>query len=402
MQQSTSTLGFSYIENFRCLADKCADNCCSHNWRIAVNDEQAQNYLDNYPSLYNIIAKDSDGYRIQNNESGCMAQDQGLCIIHRDHGESLLSDTCADYPRMYRSLSQFYTRSGTMSCPEIARKCLFDDHPFALQPTELPDNHKNGTKLQNQNIAALSQTLWQETISDLMESTLDKEKSIEETLSTLWHMATKLEQNSLTDWPKIIMQSKPKQLLSSLKDIAKSAEHTTDLLYMLLENLDRPSETTEHLRQLVIGAFTIHSHDLQNRPRCQLKQEFKDYYQNHKSQWLQSSLKRFVAAEITRTGFPFISHTSNGKDYGTSLKEWTTTLCLRTLTLRLLLSVCGTHYAADRQGNLPDENSVITWVYNFCRKVNHTQPGNNEMDLRQAVLDSQGERLYEYFDFMAM
>lgn len=402
MQPTTTTFGFSYIEQFRCLADKCEDNCCDHNWRISINDEQAQNYIDNYPALHNIIAKDSEGYRIQKDESGCMAQDQGLCIIHRDHGEALLSDTCANYPRMYRSLNQFYTRSGTMSCPEVARKCLFDEDPFALQATELPDNHKDGAKLHNQAMAQLNPALWQQVISDLVSMTLDSQYSIESTLATLLKVSAQLEQSPVENWPQVIAQTVPITPAPLDKEETACAAHSTDLLYTLLENLDRPSDTAEHLRQLVAGAFDIHSQDEQNRPRCQLKPEFKDYYQESNPEWLQSALKRFVAAEMTRNGFPFISHTSGGQDYGRSLEEWSTTLCLRTLTLRLLLTVCGAHYLEAQQSPTPDEHSIVTWVYNFCRKVNHSPTGPNELQLRQASLVSKGRRVLEYLDINAL
>ncbi|WPN60490.1 hypothetical protein [Pseudomonas sp. P9_31] len=95
-------------------------------------------------------------------------------------------------------------------------------------------------------------------------------------------------------------------------------------------------------------------------------------------------LKRFIAAEMTHTGFPFISSTSAVVDYGVSLTEWATTLAIRTLTLRyLLLAHCDAHAQ-----QAPDPQKTVDLVYRFCRAANHNAVTASERTLRNAI----GER----------
>lgn len=395
----STTLGFSYIEEFRCLADQCKDNCCG-SWRLALNPHTALSYREDYPALYDIIAKDNMGYYMQQNDNGCLAQDDGLCLIHRDYNESLLSDTCMNYPRLYRSLEPIYVRSGTMSCPEVARKCLFDDDPFSLQETTLPKNHQEGLNLPKTEIAGLNQTLWTKVVSELINSILEEDTPLEHTMSMLLSLASSLDSNDMAYWPDLISDSRKIDYYPSTHvepDTHVRAKKTTDLLFVLLEHLDHPSGS-DAIRQNVLRAFSVISHDENQRPLCQLKTEFKRYYEINDTGWLIRILKRFMAAEMSRNGFPFLSHTPMGLDYGESLEAWATTLCIRTLSLRLLLITAAANCAGSDTTFAPEQKDLVEWVYRFCRKTNHTPTGPNELDLRQNVLGAEGNRLREYFD----
>ncbi|MDW6004079.1 flagellin lysine-N-methylase [Vibrio mangrovi] len=401
MYQS-STLGFSYIEQFRCLADQCENNCC-HEWNITIHEDQVQHYRNNFPPLYDLIVREDDIYRLRRDETGntCAAQDQGMCTVHRDYGESQLSDTCIDYPRLYRSLNQFYSRAGTMSCPDIARRCLFDENPFELIPTQLPENHQHGKGLFPAQIEQLTQDIWARTISALITTVQDKDLSIEATLAMLLTLAPKLESTPRIEWQTLI-EDAGNHVGSTgesgdVISVEEQGNRTTDFLLVVLEHLERKS-MPESLRQGMLGVFEVLSRNEQQRPRCRLLQSVKDYYQEHRDSWIKHVLKRFVAAEISRNGFPFISTTPAGKDYGTTLEEWAATLCLRTLSLRLFLTTSAVHIATPEQP-VPDEDTIVGWVYRFCRRINHDTTGPLELRMRQMIMESESTRLREYLDF---
>jgi len=57
-----------------------------------------------------------------------------LCTIHRDYGESYLSETCTNYPRISRRIDCLIEKPLVLSCPEAAR--------LVLLTTELLPGHR--------------------------------------------------------------------------------------------------------------------------------------------------------------------------------------------------------------------------------------------------------------------
>jgi lysine-N-methylase len=76
-----------------------------------------------------------------------MLDEQGLCGIHARLGPDALFDVCMTYPRYYNEVDGELELFGTVSCPEVARLCLFGDEALAL--TSLPE-HEAPRKLRNQ------------------------------------------------------------------------------------------------------------------------------------------------------------------------------------------------------------------------------------------------------------
>ena len=395
------TYGYAYIEQFQCLADQCEHHCCS-GWRVALNDERVELYQQDYPELYELIARDEGGYHMRRGDAACIAYCDGLCSIHRDYGESLLSNTCIDYPRMYRAITDFYTRAGTMSCPEIARKCLFDADPFALVPTQLPDNHRHGEGLVPLRIDNLDEQLWHQVMSAMFDAVNHGHNGIEQTLLMVSSLAHQLAQSPTDTWPVLIAevtQCSYGQQREADGDRAEGEnELATHMAKLLLEHIDHPT-APNYLRQRVLAAFRPWHHDSSEPLLVALLSGYKSYYQRHQTGWIRHVLKRFMVAEMTRIGFPFLSITPAGKDYGETLAEWGTTLCIRVLSLRLLLVILAAS-ATMEENHQPGQNVVSEWVYQFCRRTNHLQSGPCERQLRQLLLS--GERLSDYVGFNRM
>ncbi|TDO95766.1 flagellin lysine-N-methylase [Marinomonas balearica] len=402
--QPQMTFGFNYIEEFNCLADSCEDNCCSGDWRIAIDDEQVETYRTHYPNIFNIIAKDNGGYIMSRKDSTCAGNEAGLCSIHRDHGESVLSNTCINYPRLYRSIGEHFTKGGTMSCPEITRKCLFDEHPFDLIESKLPDNHSGGRAIPKSYAQPVTDANWKSVVSHLLNLVLNEKCSIENTLYSLQSVIPKLESTSTDAWPEILFEcdipsgtiqnheiqdSGCQNINQSKNDIQYPSEDSirhyekvTMLLGTLLEHLDRPS-ASDLPRQQAVQSFEVISQPSEPT-RVKILPLFKQYHNELDAVWIQTTLKRFVAAEITRCGFPFISETSIGKDYGDSLTEWFHTLCVRTLALRLHLVIQAAHTVTQEELT-PKKEWIVDWVYQYCRKINHERSGSMERALRNVV-----------------
>lgn len=144
-----------YYDDFKCIADKCIDNCCHIQWRIAIDEKTYKKYRKLKgpwgKKINNNITRirKNNSYlnygKIKLKERGCSLLDEhGLCSIHAQLGEGYLSNTCKVYPRDIRKYNNIYERNLLMSCPEVARYLIKhkDDFYFNMDEEELSNLDK--------------------------------------------------------------------------------------------------------------------------------------------------------------------------------------------------------------------------------------------------------------------
>ncbi|WNG45092.1 hypothetical protein F0U60_13995 [Archangium minus] len=138
-----------YMTRFRCIAERCEDTCCSglkvpvseSHWHrmqatVAPLPEEAER-LRQCISL-NPGGPSTEHAFIQMRPDGhCPLLDtERLCSLQRRHGDTLLPDICATFPRVVTRWGERVEVSGSMACPEVARLCLLEED--ALEPEPLP------------------------------------------------------------------------------------------------------------------------------------------------------------------------------------------------------------------------------------------------------------------------
>lgn len=131
-----------YVERFRCLGADCEDTCCD-GWGILIDRAAWERYQGTPEAALVEInsagVSDSDYAKIRLSGTRCPALDDGLCSLHRDHGEPYLSDLCSSYPRIWNVTSRAMEKSLHLSCPEAARLVLGDPEAMALRESEASD-----------------------------------------------------------------------------------------------------------------------------------------------------------------------------------------------------------------------------------------------------------------------
>lgn len=144
-----------YLSAFKCVGSDCKDTCCS-GWRVPIDKRTFKKYRrSTSPSLAplfkeKVIAvksqdKSDDNFaRIVLDKTGdCPFLKESLCRIQIEQGASMLSNTCANYPRI-SSLSggirQVYL---TPSCPEAARLVTSDPTALELSLTRIAVDHRS-------------------------------------------------------------------------------------------------------------------------------------------------------------------------------------------------------------------------------------------------------------------
>ncbi|MCE9670613.1 flagellin lysine-N-methylase [Myxococcus stipitatus] len=134
-----------YMTRFRCLAADCEDTCCAGlvvpvsrtRWRL-LRDTVARGpdaarvealVLPNPDS-----ASDDDvAYVAKGDDGHCAFLDpRRLCSLHHQHGEAVLPDACALFPRAVTRRESRLEVAGSFGCPEVVRLCLLSEDALAL------------------------------------------------------------------------------------------------------------------------------------------------------------------------------------------------------------------------------------------------------------------------------
>jgi len=146
------------IDQFKCLADKCPDDCC-HQWNAHVDRET----LDRWHAIPNPVRRDlllstvqpsiqspNEMVLMRKENGNCVhLDDRGLCEIQRQFSHDYLPMTCQGYPRdvMHKNTISFH--SAHLSCPGVLQ-LLNRQSVYAL----IEDEH---TLYQPQNLDIISQ-----------------------------------------------------------------------------------------------------------------------------------------------------------------------------------------------------------------------------------------------------
>lgn len=146
----------TYMKKFSCIGSECEDTCCN-GWTISID----KNTFKKYKKLRNQEIKVEIDKSLKRNKKnstdahyaefrlkshGCPLQsEEGWCKIHRDLGESYLSNTCSIYPRKYNAIDNIVEMGGALSCPEITRHALFNPDGIDFEMT-LQEDVSRGTR----------------------------------------------------------------------------------------------------------------------------------------------------------------------------------------------------------------------------------------------------------------
>ncbi len=123
----------TYYKNFKCIADKCKDNCCI-GWEIDI-DPSAAEYYENVNGAFGEklkanINKDEVCSFILNGERCPFLNEKNLCEIIINLGEDKLCQICRDHPRFFEWYSDVKEGGIGLCCEEAARIIVTNKEPF--------------------------------------------------------------------------------------------------------------------------------------------------------------------------------------------------------------------------------------------------------------------------------
>lgn len=116
-----------YYNTFRCIADKCSDNCCI-GWEIDIDTDTAEYYSsvtgEFGKRLKENISKENSF--ILKNDRCPFLNGENLCDIIISCGEEHLCQICRDHPRYFEWYGNIKEGGIGLSCEEGARLILTD------------------------------------------------------------------------------------------------------------------------------------------------------------------------------------------------------------------------------------------------------------------------------------
>ena len=121
----------SYYKDFACIADRCQHSCCV-GWEIDIDPDTLAHYETmTHPygaSVRNSISYQDDPHFALTAGDRCPhLNENGLCKLIIEAGESSLCEICREHPRFYHATAKGMEVGLGMSCEEACRLILSSD-----------------------------------------------------------------------------------------------------------------------------------------------------------------------------------------------------------------------------------------------------------------------------------
>lgn len=147
--KTVSGLTPRYVARFACIGPACEDTCCV-GWTVTLDKKTYKAYRQSTdPVLAPRFAQDVLRNEANSNDrdygsmalvpgtEACTMLDNKMCGVQARLGESYLSDTCSQYPRMSREINGQFQQGLQLSCPEAARQALLAPDAFEFDQSTL-------------------------------------------------------------------------------------------------------------------------------------------------------------------------------------------------------------------------------------------------------------------------
>jgi lysine-N-methylase len=142
-----------YLSRFACIGPACEDTCCV-GWQVSLDKKTYKAYRHSddpvlAPRFANTIVRNEGSHSnsgseldygriaLTADEAACSLLDNKMCAVQARLGESYLSHTCSQYPRMSREIDGEFQQGLQLSCPEAARQALLAADAFEFDQTTL-------------------------------------------------------------------------------------------------------------------------------------------------------------------------------------------------------------------------------------------------------------------------
>lgn len=363
---------YEYVEKFKCIQEKCESNCCQENWIVPVTDNEVDFYREKAPDILEIITSDKGVNKIPLSEQGgCMFLTDGRCKIHAERGPKMLPEGCHDYPRVYRSVNSVLFRSAKISCPEVARICLFSDDPF--KPRQLNEIETEIGPVYNFDAPSLSNDNALSITDMLLAKVLEEDKPIEESLYSVLLATYAMDSAEAKDWKSVVDRT-----FAECDEAPYCSQYPKNndqiaIVPLLKETIFKASNLPENTLEKFSHMFVLTPGEKGSPATIKLRNHNISSYTAEAAEKIDHILRRYIANNMTLASLPIIPLTEKGKNTGRRASNWGQFLIMDFLITRLLLIS-----AITDDGKPPSDALTVEMIFRLARYKMHADQSKTE------------------------
>ena len=286
-----------FYDEFSCIADRCTFTCCQE-WKIAVDDDTYEKWksipcpegMEQKKLCECTTIKDGGCVISLNEKKRCpFLQDDELCKLVLQHGDEVLSETCAMFPREIHDFEDHKEYALMPCCPAVID--FLKDRDFQLVTDNLAEGWNGGDLLFQ----------IRQFFMELME---DKTRKPEEAFLMIFYLALELlereDEDNLQDT--IVRDFKEDGTICQLETAIKNMEtdvvdtfyESSELFLDLVENYRKEGLYEKHLEQISVMAEENLSGELLTEDSIEPAwKEFEIVWQQYQTLW-----RNFLLEEI--------------------------------------------------------------------------------------------------------
>ena len=130
----------TYVKDFKCNGKACSARCC-RDWRIFLDDETRQKYLDlpeeDRTEIFSHVDETAYAFKMQSSGACPFLDENFLCKLQLKHGEEFLTEVCQSFPRVtYKLNEEIFSQAMTLTCPVAAILILLHGEPIDFEIVE--------------------------------------------------------------------------------------------------------------------------------------------------------------------------------------------------------------------------------------------------------------------------
>ena len=366
---------YSFVEKFKCLADKCEDTCC-RGWGMQLDTVRKELYEKEAPELMDAVTSGEADLIMKRDPKTdfCVKFKDGMCKIHEEKGDKFLGDACHFYPRATRKFGDEIIMSAAISCPEIARLTIFEDDAFKITereierlPVEIKDYLPKGVTSDKALgvIEAIMKMVEDESITpeNAMAKVVVISNSLKNVSSDIWsdgiNMLIGMVESRMSvpenDYMDIY------NILHTLAGLVHASKKTTR------SNFEEIFKKMEEALGIEIKKDNLEI--MVNVGQEDYPQKLLELWNKKAKEQAKPILRRWILAQLALSSFPY-------SGFGKGVADIATMMAVRFATVRLALMA-----HMDEKGNLPEERKIVKIVQSLSRFMDHLADPELSMNL---------------------
>ena len=373
----TTLKQISYLDDFKCAADKCPDTCCAK-WVINTTVENKEFYDRESSEIAKDVEPHSDGafqMKRQDNDN-CIQLQDGMCRVQKEFGENYLPDVCYTFPRSYKMIDKEVYMTSNLACPESLKVALYNNKRSDFTKWSDITQTRRKTGLFDSRSDKLSDFSDQEILeisSKIACMVDDPSCSADESMARLLLLADAADYDKNFNWSDIDNEIKittKKNILQIAKDNPESVNMRNEMISILeVAFNDVYRDTPRYVEVLDIIKSKIGDHNTDEDTLFGNYEKIYDNWEGVKSDY-DYILKNYIKAQLSYIIFPLNTSFSN---------QYNSIACIFLEYLLVRLSLSCALYGAEKELDQKDVIDVIQpvakrffvkdshTIYNFCK-----------------------------------